>query len=111
MRVSSADMNMRCPRALVAGMGWVIPLGIAALCMLVFFAASVVFRGDGRTAADVPSVEAEVTAVPLADGREGGAATGRARTAPSPPDGGAPLPAPARPSPSAPGGSGGGLSP
>ena len=111
MRVFTADMNMRFPRALVADMGWAIPLGIAALCMLVFFSASVVLRVDGRTAAGVPSVEAEVTAVPLADGREGDAATGRTRTAPIPPDGGAPLPAPARPSPSAPGGSGGGLSP
>jgi hypothetical protein len=102
---------MRYPRALIADMGWVVPLAIAALCMLVFFAASVVARVDGGPAGKLPSVEAEVTAVSLADERRGGAA-GRARTAPTPPDGGAPLPVPARPtSPSAPGGDGGGLSP
>ena len=76
---------MRVPRALIADMGWVIPLAVAALCMLVFFSASVVFRVDGETRAEPPSVEAEVTAVPLA--------------------------VPARHSPSAPGGDGGGLSP
>ncbi len=76
---------MRVPRALIADMGWVIPMAVAALCMLVFFSASVVFKVDGETGAKPPSVEAEVTTVPLA--------------------------APARHPSSAPGGDGGGLSP
>jgi len=76
---------MRYPRALIAEMGWVIPLAVAALCMLVFFSALVVFRVDGETASKPPSVEAEVTAVPLA--------------------------VPARQPSSTPGGDGGGLSP
>jgi len=76
---------MRYPRALIAEMGWVIPLAVAALCMLMFFSALVVFRVDRETGAKPPSVEAEVTAVPLA--------------------------VPARQPSSTPGGDGGGLSP
>jgi hypothetical protein len=57
---------MRYPRALIAEMGWAIPLAVAALCMLVFFSALVVFRVDGETGPKPSSVEAEVTAVPLA---------------------------------------------
>jgi len=64
VRVSTADMRL--PRALIADMGWVIPMAVAALCMLVFFSALVVFRVDGETGAKPASVEAEVTAVPLA---------------------------------------------